>query len=417
MSITSTRTSLVLIASGLVLGLVLIGSGWARGLLPTFTNAQAAEPLGVANPVMQQISQTETSTNWAAVPDADEYTLDVFQGAEKIFTNTSTTLARKVTLPITTPGTTYQYSVTATHYGPVVTDPTDPRASTTTTPKDFTTRADKTAVRFGIYNVCAEHCPGLQSWSTRVKGVTATVKSRMPDVLTVQEAGGSRQLASLTSHLKSIGYARAQGGSARFIYYRTSTMSISAYDGSAQYGYTTHVRYRDGKNQAIPLQLFRQRATNARVLVVGYHLLALDGTSRDVARLSEFKQVSSKISKFRKANPSIPVVKAGDFNSLLHKNTSAESDSARWRVYYQARSDGFKDARANAKHTSNANLSSINQMPSDHRRFPKAFQLDHFFVQNNAIVTSWGLLNRNVSYKYQYSDHDMTWANVVLPSR
>jgi endonuclease/exonuclease/phosphatase family metal-dependent hydrolase len=61
--------------------------------------------------------------------------------------------------------------------------------------------------------------------------------------------------------------------------------------------------------------------------------------------------------------------------------------------------------------------SSFNQMPSDHRRFPTAFQLDHFFVQRSAAVTAFGLLTRDVGYASQYSDHDMIWADVVMPSR
>ncbi|MBC7631651.1 MAG: endonuclease/exonuclease/phosphatase family protein [Flavobacterium sp.] len=275
-----------------------------------------------------------------------------------------------------------------------------------------------TKIRFATYNVCAEHCPKLRAWSYRVSRVTAVIKSKNPDVVTLQETGGYTRLTSLTSRMKSSGYTRVRGGSSRWIFYRTATMSARDYKGAALYGKTVHVQYgSNGKRQAIPIQLLRQTSTNARVLVVNFHLQALDFTTKDQARLSEFRQVSNSIASFRKTYPTIPVVKAGDFNSLLHGNTRYDSDSARWRVYNQIKSDGYKDARTSARSTSNASASSLNKMSDDRRRFPPSFQLDHIFVQRNAIVTAWGLLTRNVSYGSQYSDHDMIWADVSLRSR
>jgi endonuclease/exonuclease/phosphatase family metal-dependent hydrolase len=403
------------LARGICTALLVSAAGVAIGVGSSIAPAHASE-LVAPDPTLVQISVTEAYATWAAVPGADTYTLELWLDGTSVYSHTSPGLSHVLTLPASVPGTTYQYTVAAA--GPDAAGESQELATSVSVPRTLTIRPDRTTMRFASYNVCAEHCPRLHSWAYRVSRVVATIRSRAPDVVTLQETGGGARLSSLTSRMRTAGYARATGGHARWTFYRSATMSRLDHKADALYGRTVVVRYgTTGKIQYVPIQLLRQRATNARVLVVNYHLQAFDGSTKDRARVSEFKQVSSNIAAFMAANPAIPVVRSGDFNSLLHTNTSRDSDSARWRVYAQAKLDGFKDARATAVTASHRTASSINQVPSDHRRFPSAFQLDHFFVQRNASVTAFGLLTRDVGYSSQYSDHDMIWADVVLPSR
>ncbi len=403
------------LARGVWTALLLPAAGMVIGVGSSIAPAQASE-LVAPDPTLVQISVTEAYATWPAVPGADTYTLELWRDGTSVYSHTSPALSQVLTLPASVPGATYQYTVAAVDLNEA--GESQELASSVSVPRTLTIRPDRTKMRFASYNVCAEHCPRLHSWAYRVSRVVATIKSRAPDVVTLQETGGGARLSNLTSRMSTAGYARATGGGARWTFYRSSTMSRLDHKADDLYGKTVVVRYgTKGKNQYVPIQLLRQKATNARVLVVNYHLQAFDGTTNDRARLSEFKQVSSSMADFRAANPTIPVVRSGDFNSLLHTNTSRDSDSARWRVYAQAKSDGFKDARATAATASHRNASSINQVPSDHRHFPSAFQLDHFFVQRSASVTAFGLLTRDVGYSSQYSDHDMIWADVLLPSR
>ncbi|MBC7631360.1 endonuclease/exonuclease/phosphatase family protein, partial [Aeromicrobium sp.] len=225
-------------------GLTLLASGLIFAIVPGVSAAQAAE-LSAPNPSMTQISVNRAYATWPAVVNADEYALRVTKDGVVTHSSTSTSLTRTISLPTTTPGTRYQYTVTAIdNLDEPISDGEGGQTHqvrSTSSAKTLIVRADMTKIRFATYNVCAEHCPKLRSWSYRVSRVTAVIKSKNPDVVTLQETGGYTRLTSLTSRMKSSGYTRARGGSSRWIFYRTATMSARDYKGAALYGKTVHV--------------------------------------------------------------------------------------------------------------------------------------------------------------------------------
>ena len=91
------------------------------------------------------------------------------------------------------PGTTYQYTVAAA--GLDAAGESEELCVECLRAQDADGQA-RTApkMRFASYNVCAEHCPRLHSWAYRVSRVVATIRSRAPDVVTLQETGGGARL-------------------------------------------------------------------------------------------------------------------------------------------------------------------------------------------------------------------------------
>lgn len=276
-----------------------------------------------------------------------------------------------------------------------------------------------TPVKVATYNVCAEavHCPDLVAWSTRVKNVAAQVKLASPDVITFQQLGTSgTHVPAMTSALGT-SYTKVAGSNARYIYFKNTTMARTSTSGANLAAGTFTVQATStSKLTYVPYSVLRQKSTNAKLLVVDLHLTSLDSLTSDQNRLTEMNQTMTKIAPTQTANPGIPTIFSGDFNSLTrHHVDPYESDVNRYRVNEMLLSKGYSDAKTVAEVTVNGELGSLNQTPTDTRNFGPGFELDHFYVKTGTRVSAWTLVNRDVTYASQYSDHDMTYMTAYLP--
>jgi endonuclease/exonuclease/phosphatase family metal-dependent hydrolase len=382
--------------------------------LLTAAPAGAETVARVPVPSMTQIAIDQAYVRWAAVPGAVSYRVTVTSegGAPAVLQTERTDVV--VPLPDTRPGTAYEYSVAALPDEAGVT-PAESSAKT------MLVRPDRTQLRVMQYNVCAEHCPRLHTFTWRASRIARQVGTARPDVLTVQEGGAStsKRQRVLNRALAGIGYARAKGASTNHTYYRTSTMSARDYTGAPGHASTAEARHgRNGRNRPAPSKVLRQISTNARVLVVNYHLTSLDYLNRDLDRLDEYRDINRAVARARRALPGVPIVKIGDFNSYTQGRSRAyDSDSHRSRVWAQVRRDGFLDAQTVARSASNRVHNTYNRLPGDRRVFGPYRHLDHIFVERGTTATRWALLDRGVSYGAEYSDHDPIWADLEIPSR
>lgn len=271
-----------------------------------------------------------------------------------------------------------------------------------------------TNVTVATYNVCAEHCPGVRSFSYRAPHIARQISAAGSVIVGVNEAGPSASTkATFTSAMSRYGYKLASGKGGRYLYYKASAASTTSVSGARLRGAGFTVRAgcntRGGAHQVFRLP------DNTLVYVMNAHLTALNPQSKDVCRVNEMKKIMSGIvSPAQRAYPTATTILMGDFNSLNHGNTQASSDGNRHRVHTYLATKGFGDSVKRAQSTSNSTRASVNQMPTDTRRFPKGFALDHFYVESNTAVSKWALVNRAVSYRYQWSDHDMIYARLVI---
>lgn len=279
------------------------------------------------------------------------------------------------------------------------------------------TEAATTTLRFATYNVCAANCPGLRPFTSRAPKLVNQISASGADIIGVEELGGSRTRAIFAKAIAAKGYTYAAGAGGRSLFYKQSAVAITDASGSRMAG--TGFFMRANSNSALrggAYQVFRSRTTDQLFLVCDLHLSSLDSAIKDSWRLDEAKKATALLASVKERYPSVHTILIGDFNSLTHQNTSASSDSDRWRVNELLTSRGFRDSMHATANRINYKLASINQMPSDHRRFPTSFQLDHFYVESGVTVNRWALANRNVSYKNQYSDHDMIYMTATFPA-
>lgn len=279
----------------------------------------------------------------------------------------------------------------------------------------------RTTARFTTYNVCAAKCPGLAPWSAQSRKIVTLLHASRPDVIGINELDLSRPNRALFDRrMKQRNYVRTAGSGGRYLYVNTRTMTSLDGTGTARLPSRSLVLRAHSRAPARggAIGTFRHKKTGALFIVADVHLTALDTRSRDIWRLTEIKQAMRMVNSHKAKHPRAHTVLLGDFNSLGHRNTRAHSDSNRFRVNEHLRSRGYRDGRLKARSRKNSTASSINQVPKDRRRFPRAFQLDRFFVEPAVTVNKWSLANRGSnSYKKQYSDHDMIYMSATFPAR
>ena len=273
-----------------------------------------------------------------------------------------------------------------------------------------------TTLRFATYNVCAAHCPDLLSFTRRAPKLTNTITASSADIVGVEELGGSKTRATFVKNMALEGYAYTHSADGCAVFYKKSTVAITDVSGSRMSGAGFSMRASSQSNwRGGAFQMFRSLTTDQLFLVEDTDLSALDSHTKDLWRLTEFKKATALLVCAKKKYPTAHTVLVGDFNSLTHKKTGAASDSERWRVNALLVSRGFRDAMHATTNHANYTLASINQLPNDHRRFPRSFQLDHFYVERGVTVNHWVLANRKVPYKNQYSDHAMIYMMATFP--
>jgi len=392
----------------LVSAIAASGALLAGGLVLSAQTTNAATPVK-PSPVGQQVAALKMNVSFPAAKNAKTYRVQVKQGTKMVYDKTSTSRSVNVTV-VKTPKTVYSYRVGSVNGSKKV----------YSAYKTMTTRAATTPVKFYSYNLCAEvaHCPTLVAWKTRVKNVAAQIKAQSPDVLTVQQAGTKgTHVPQLAAALGST-YTKVAGSNARYIFFKNTTLAKTAYNGTAlKAGMFTVRANAKSKLTYVPYAVLRQKSTNAQFLTVNLHLTSLDYATSDGHRLAEIQQTVAKVKQTLAKYPGIPTVYAGDFNSLnRHHIDPYESDFNRYRVAEYLKTLHFADAVGIATTKVNEAGSSHNPETTDLRNFGPSFQLDHFFVGAGTTVTSWGLTNRAVTYKSQYSDHDPIYMVANLPT-
>ena len=275
------------------------------------------------------------------------------------------------------------------------------------------------SMKFATYNVCAQNCPKMASFKSRAKGIAKQIKALKPDVVVMQETGTSGNHMKSLRRSMSPQYKSTVGAKSRYIFYRTATMTERTVKGKRTERGTFMVQAnRNSKKTYIAYQILRRIRTNASVIVVDNHLTSLDSRGSDMARQGEIKKVIVRTKALRNRHKGIPAIFAGDFNSYRQGNVAGvDSDTNRFRVYNYMKTVGFEDAVVKASSTVNAKMNTLNPEPGDTRNFGEGRHLDHFFVPSNVSVSKWGMVNRKVSYRNQFSDHDMSYAVFAILAR
>ena len=270
-------------------------------------------------------------------------------------------------------------------------------------------KADAASIRIRVatYNICAQYCPGLASFSTRSSQIVSAVEAYDPDVFFVQEAGrASYEVKTLRSKLRN--YTMIKGSNARYIFMRKSTMTTYSVTGSKLSSGVTTVRATSrSKLQYVPYHLLRRKNSRFYLLAVNLHLTALDGPGSDSAREAEMKQIWSKMSTRERA---YPTVFGGDLNSLSRNPNNivnCDSDIYRSRVSAFLRARGYEDAVFKTTVGTSRSANTYNPSRSDTRNFCTYFQLDHLFTGNRVRIGNFIVVRHS-----SYSDHNMIVADL-----
>lgn len=388
--------------------LVVLGLSFSSAPALAVALPQTSVPIApaAATGLKAKVGATSATLSWTAVAGADRYVVCLMTSgtATTCVKSTSTTSAALALTGLKpTGGTDYFYTVEAYNS----------TAYSTSVKASFNL---VTPVKFASYNTCAEFCPTLTAWNTRVKAVVAQIKSTSPDVVTVQEAG------TIGTHMPILdaamtGYTRVAGAKSRYIYFRSATMAKTGTTGAALSSGTFTVQATTtSKLTYVPFAALRQVSTGAVVIVADMHLTSLDAASSDNSRLAEMQQTVAKIKPTQTKYPEAGTVFAGDFNSLNRRHIAPyESDLNRYRVAEYLKTLLYVDAVTMAETKVGAEQSSHNPEPGDVRNFGPAFHLDHFFIKAGTRVSTWSLLNRDVPFTSQNSDHDPIFMTAYLP--
>lgn len=273
--------------------------------------------------------------------------------------------------------------------------------------------AASTTIKVATYNVCAEKCPKLVTWSTRSARVVASIADQKPDVVLIQEAGTSDYHARiLKKRMATAGYAAATGTHARYLFYRTRTMTKYSTSGTRLDGGTTTVRgTTTSRLQYVPWHVLRKRGTASYTLFVDLHLTVGKSDALDLVRLAELKKVWAKLAgRLSKS----PIIWGGDLNSLAEdadpKTKRCGSWELRWRVDAYLQSKAHLDAVFKAATLLTPPISTVNHDPTRETYECAGQQIDHLYSDSRLGVSTWRTVNRNVAYKDQFSDHDMVVA-------
>ncbi|SHG06940.1 Metal-dependent hydrolase, endonuclease/exonuclease/phosphatase family [Jatrophihabitans endophyticus] len=260
----------------------------------------------------------------------------------------------------TTPGRTYWFRVRRTNHD---------TASPWSTPVRARVRAHLQPVRLMTYNVLTSAADGQRTtgeriapWSKRRAGVAALIRGATPDVVCLQEAGGwvgspqgyggTRQADDLAHLLGSYTLARTETPPTEHHYFRTGSYLL--YRTSVYRAVGTGGHWFLGDNRVAAYQVLQRRSTGATVLAVSVHLNFGNGRAADDVRAAETRSLLSQAGRLAAAK-GVPVVYAGDFNSVLNRNHVYDGAGDVMRAHRVADAQSVAQSRPNERFNS-ANL-------------------------------------------------------------
>jgi endonuclease/exonuclease/phosphatase family metal-dependent hydrolase len=277
-------------------------------------------------------------------------------------------------------------------------------------------------VRVMTYNVLEATADGssesgnvIAPWSQRRIGVAALIKQANPDVVDVQEAAawtagfrGPREIDSLVEALGgTYALARTETPPSEPNYYRTANYVLYKTANYRAVGNGGHWDLPYGSFAAY--QILENRTTGARLLSVSPHLTTGAGAAADTRRQAQTTSLLSQAGAYV-GSAHVPVIYAGDFNSVVNKNHAFDGPSVAMRAAHAA--DGLDAAAV----LSNQRYNSANL----HMRTPPAVgqSIDHVYAPAGVAVRSWGVVLNLVNGKFAGvipSDHNPVVSDLTFP--
>ena len=276
------------------------------------------------------------------------------------------------------------------------------------------------------YNVLEANTAGqtesgttIPTWSRRRAGVVSLVRSRLPDVLAVQEAaawigtvqgfGGTRQVDDLAAALGSTyALARTEIPPTEHGYQRTGDYLLVRSSTWTATDAAGHWDIGDGRWAAYAV--LRSRTSSARVLVISTHLAAGAGATNDAIRRREATTLIRLATAQAAAAGHVPVVYAGDLNSDVNRNHAYDGPGLAMRAARIA------DAERVAVRLTNAQYNSANL----YLRTPPAVDqsIDYVYAAPGVAVSSREVVLRLVDGRFAGvipSDHNPVFARLDVP--
>ncbi|MFT4124247.1 MAG: endonuclease/exonuclease/phosphatase family protein [Microbacteriaceae bacterium] len=368
-----------------------------NGVLSSASAAPVAARLAIPAPASASIDGTSTSgatISWQAVDGATSYLIEWSTSAD------FTSIAGSDTVPESylrssvyglTTGTEYFFRVHGVRDS-VAGDPSPVVAATTGA-------GAAASLRVATYNVLDPVLgkSTLGSWSSRRENVAATIDAADADIIGLQEANWSRladggtaaeDLQSLLDKTMTLSKA---GYRSDALLYDASKYAAGDY-GHFDLPYVTSA----GTGRDAIWQIFRDKKTGLRFLVVSTHLAALYTSSDD--REVQAERIVAKIAKINTAG--LPVVILGDLNSY-----DGRSDVTPMSVFAAA---GYTDAELTTPETTSADVNTWVKATST----TGAIRFDHIAVSDEVAVTRTEVEDPDLDGPA--SDHRLLWADVAI---
>lgn len=279
------------------------------------------------------------------------------------------------------------------------------------------------AVRVMTYNVLTNGADGsivgaetVAPWSQRVLGVRDLILRGDPDLVAIQEGSGwvgavkgPKQVDDLVARLGGA-YALASTETPVGMpgWYRTGRYILYKPTVYEPVGAGGHWVLREGRYAAY--QVFRHKATGAKLLFVSLHLSVDGGSTGDAYRETEMGRLITSASRLAAAGGNLPVVYAGDTNSHDGSNHVFDGPGNATRAARIA--DAFKSTYWRGLPQVNSANQYLRQVPMSGR------SLDRVFGTPGVGLRGWALLanlsgNRLVGLIP--SDHNPVQVDLTIP--
>lgn len=308
-------------------------------------------------------------------------------------------------------GTTYSFRVRSSNWG-------TPSAWTPVVDAAVTTQSQ--TARVGQFNVHDVSKTGntLPSWQDRRDAVVASIQDGHPDVLAMEEGGGSidgsrcgkRQADDIVDRLggdwKLADTELAPCTGAGWV--RTGV--YVAFDGASYraVGPAGHWQISDpsaSKRWWAAYQELENKTTGARFLMVATHLIVGNKLTLDKEREQQTQRLIAHVNGLGLA---VPAVYAGDFNS--HEKHEYDGPAIAMRAADNADAFFVAQSRVNARYNS----------ANDYKRRPphEGLSIDHIYGSPGVALRTWQLVMKLKAGEYVGvipSDHNLLVSDITYP--